>query len=258
MKRKIIFYILIFIFLSIFIVSGIQIYRIQSEYSRGVKEYNTLFDQAVVKEPDNPKGTVGTEDIKSNNPLGFNIDYDALYALNNDYIGWIYIPDTEITYPLVAYTDNDYYLHRTFSKEYNFAGTLFLDYLTNTLSHDNVIIYGHRMNNGSMFADLQKYLDQPFYEEHKNVYIFTKDEILIYEVFSSRIVGLEDDCYTVGFPSSDYFNSWVKDMKSRSRYPTTHTPILNNSVLTLSTCVKNNETSRIVIEAQLVGSYPLS
>ena len=256
MKRRVIFYILLLFFIAVFIISAIQIFRIQSEYSKGVKEYDNLFNQAIILDSDKVEAITSETEAPST-ILGFSIDYDELYSINNDYIGWIYIPDTVINYPLVSSSDNDYYLHRTFLKEYNFAGTLFLDYLTKDLSHSNVIIYGHRMNNGSMFADLEKYLKDTFYEEHNKIYIFTKHELFEFEIISCRVVGLEDECYTVGFSDTSAFNSWAARMKDQSRYTTSHALKDNANIITLSTCVRNNEDSRIVVQAQLVERYLL-
>lgn len=256
MRRRTIFIVLLIIFLAVFIFSAVQIFRIQREYSKGVEEYDYLFSHAAIPHSSSDSMDESASD-KPINQLGFIIDYDELYSLNSDYVGWIYIPNTEINYPIVSCTDNDFYLHRTFLKEYNFAGTLFLDYLTKELGSKNVIIYGHRMNNGSMFADLEKYLEESFYSDNKNIYIFTKNEILVYEIFSSRIVGLEDDCYTIGFSDIDSFNAWVFKMKNQSRYTTTHVQRANGNVITLSTCVRNNETTRNVVQAQLIERLPL-
>ena len=255
MKRKIIFYALSLIFAAVFIISMVQILQIQGEYDKGVKEYSYLFNQAITlpdeistaNKPENPAGF-----------LGFIINYDEMYALNHDYVGWIYIPNTMINYPMVSSNDNEYYLHHTFLKEYNFAGTLFLDSLTSSLNKDNVIIYGHRMNNNSMFHDLEYFLDESFYTDNKNIYIFTENELRVYEVLSARIVELDDACYTITFNSNNPFDEWTLKMKSRSRYPISLVPVPAKNVITLSTCVKGSETLRIIVQAQLTDSYPLS
>lgn len=255
-RRRIFFYIILAVFIGVFVYSAVQIIRIQSDYSKGVKEYDYLFNQAIILDDDHPEYT-GYSDNPFGNTLGFSIDYSELYDMNNDYIGWIFIPGTAINYPMVAGRDNEYYLHNTFMKEYNFAGTLFLDYMTNSLASSNTIIYGHRMNNGSMFADLEKYLDETFYKGSKYVYVFTEHDLLVYEIFSCRVVGLEDDCYTIGFTDDDAFNQWVFRMKTNSRYQTSLVQKANGKVITLSTCVRNDETSRIIVQAQLLNYCPL-
>ena len=256
MKRRVIIYVLMSIFAIVFVVSAIQIYRIQSEYKKGVDEYRYLYDQAIVIESGDPSGSI--KESAAEKLLGFSINFNEMYSTNSDYVGWIFIPDTEINYPMVVSYDNDYYLHRTFLKEYNFAGTLFLDCLTYNLDFFNTIIYGHRMNNGSMFADLEKYLLEPYYSEHKTIYIFSKNELLVYEVFTCRKVELDDECYAIGFADSDDFYRWVLRMKGDSNYSTSLAPTDNSNVITLSTCVRNDDTMRIILQAQLVDRYPLT
>jgi len=252
-KRRIIYYILLIIFAGVFVYSLIQINKIQSDYRKGVNEYTSLFDQAVIM---SPSGSDATDE--TNSPLGYRIEHEKMKELNSDYVGWISIPNTAINYPMVKSPNNDYYLHLTFLKEYNFAGTIFLDFRTPELDGDNTIIYGHRMNNGSMFADLEKFLSKSFYEENRYVYIFIDSEVLIYEIFSVRIVEIEDDCYTIYFPDTNAHASWLKQMKNYSRYTTDYTPEAGENVITLSTCVRGNETVRNVVQAQLVERFPLT
>ena len=90
--------------------------------------------------------------------------YVPAYEMNNDLTGWLRVYGTNIDYP-VMYTNNgnDYYLRRGFDKEKNSSGMLFLDYDCNFADSDNLIVYGHNMRNGTMFAELLKYRDEDFY-----------------------------------------------------------------------------------------------
>lgn len=86
------------------------------------------------------------------------MDLPALQQVNSDVIGWIAIPGTEISYPLVQDTDNDYYLTHTWNQNSSAVGAIFMDCRCSAdFSGFNTIVYGHRMNNGSMFAALKHY-----------------------------------------------------------------------------------------------------
>ena len=86
------------------------------------------------------------------------VDFDGLQAINEDIIAWLRVGALDLSYPVTQAEDNDYYLHRTFRREDNFAGCIFLDYLNEPdFSDQNSIIYGHNMKNGSMFGTLSHF-----------------------------------------------------------------------------------------------------
>ena len=93
-----------------------------------------------------------------NSAKEFKIDFDKLNEINSDIIGWIIIGNTNISYPVLKANDNDYYLHRNYSKEYSQAGSIFLDEAFNKIE-SGTIIYGHNMTDGSMFHDLSNIYD---------------------------------------------------------------------------------------------------
>src|SRR5699024_6284321 len=101
--------------------------------------------------------------------------FEELLAENNDVVGWITIDDTKIDYPIVQGKDNETYLNRNFFHEETRAGSIFMDYRNDVKSDENknMIIYGHRMKDGTMFQQLTKYLDQTFVEEHPTFTIDT-------------------------------------------------------------------------------------
>ena len=97
--------------------------------------------------------------------------YKKVYEKNNDLVGWIKIKNTNIDYPVMQTKDDySYYLKRNFNKKSSIYGTPFVgEGCGINPNSDNVIIYGHNMKNGTMFADLNKYKDKEFYESHKEV-----------------------------------------------------------------------------------------
>ena len=105
------------------------------------------------------------------------VDFDALREINPDIVGWIYIEDTNINYPIAQGPDNSYYLSRMYNKQWDGYGCIFMDYLNSPdFSDPNSVIYGHHMQNGSMFQNLAGYKEQEFYETHKTAYLLTPDK----------------------------------------------------------------------------------
>jgi sortase B len=120
------------------------------------------------------------------------VDFDAMKAVNEDIVAWIYDPGTTINYPIVQAEDNDYYLHRMLNGAYNANGTLFMDY-TNApdFTSQNTLIYGHNMKSGYMFGALINYKKQAFYDEHPFMYLLTPAQDYKLELICGAVV--EDD-----------------------------------------------------------------
>ena len=109
--------------------------------------------------------------------------YSALFDQNNDFIGWISIEGTNVKYPVMQTPDNpDYYLKHSFEKTYSDYGVPYIEESCAVGLSNNVVIYGHHMKNGSMFADLCNYTDKNFYEEHKTIQFDTLSSLGQYEV----------------------------------------------------------------------------
>lgn len=131
-----------------------------------------------------------------------NMDFSALREVNSDVLGWILIPGTAVSYPVVQGTDNDYYLNHTWKKWTSVVGSIFLECQNSRdLSDFNTIIYGHRMNNGSMFASLKNYKKQSWWSDHPCVYITDDSGSHKYEIFAAYEVSTEGETYRLGFGS---------------------------------------------------------
>ncbi len=262
MKKRHLYRILIGVFAFVLLFSFFQLVRIFLGYQESRNEYDSLIEKTPAPRPDS---TIPSEMTTEEEPYvvvqedgTLSINYEALTGLNQDYVGWLRIPETNINYPMVYHSDNDYYLRRTFLGSHNVGGAIFLDSRTGkSFESDHVIIYGHRMNDGSMFSDVKKYLDPSYYESHKQIFIYTKSEILTYEVFSARTVSVEDSCYTFSFSNHDTYVSWLKTMKAAAPYPTSLNPDGSSGTITLSTCVYNDGSSRNIVQACLVGREPI-
>ena len=150
-------------------------------------------------------------------PSSTQLDWDALRAINPDVVGWIVVPDTPISYPIVRGQDNAHYLRHTFSGERNASGAIFMDYRNSADFSDNqIILHGHNMRDGSMFAPLHGWTGDYFI-------IHTPDGIMVFEVFDRRMVSATDEIYQ------------LHDMEN------------GEQIVTLSTCVNGRAEMRFVV-----------
>lgn len=114
------------------------------------------------------------------------IDFKKLKKINSDVIGWIYIPGTEIDYPIVQGKDNEEYLHETVDGTKNRSGAIFMDHKgKKDFSADNNVIYGHHMKNGTMFADLLKFREKAFVKKHPVILLTTPGDTKKLRVISA-------------------------------------------------------------------------
>lgn len=180
------------------------------------------------------------------------IDLEALREANPDVIGWILIPETQIHYPLLQGEDNEYYLSHTWDGNYNTVGSIFLETNTNPeLTDFNTIIYGHNMQNGSMFADLHAFGEAEFLQSHPYVYILSDQGIFRYEIFSAYLAPLDGAAYGLSFNQEQTRIRFLEEVVESSLVRTDITPEITDRFLTLSTCSGAGYSNRWVVHARL-------
>lgn len=186
-------------------------------------------------------------------PRDRKIDFDALRALNDEVCAWIYVPNTNIDYPVVAGEDNDYYISHSANREKNRAGAIFLDYESDpSFADDHTLIYGHRMNDGSMFADLHKFEDQAFLSQNPEVFIYLPDgTVNVYRIFRAGVVDEYDEAYTIGFQDDQAYEAYLENMKKGDGFVAGTELSAQDRIITLSTCVRGQETDRYIVQAVL-------
>ncbi len=237
-----------------------QLASIFMGYRSGEKEYEEL-KQYVLAEPAAPgepgaavSAEAGDADAESSDsPVPMSrIDLDSLQEINSEAIGWIEIPDTIISYPMVHSTDNRYYLSHTFRKESNKSGSIFLETSNSADFSDlHTIIYGHNMKNGSMFAGLKDYSSKSYLDAHPYIYIDLADGSHCYQIFSCHEASVSDNCYTIGYQPDDIYAAFLESMQAASLYDTGVEVGIEDYVVTLSTCTKNG-TKRFVVHARKI------
>lgn len=185
----------------------------------------------------------------------FKIDFDGLYEINNSCFGWIKINNTNISYPIVKYTNNDYYLNHSFDHSSNSSGWIFADYRNACDGYDkNLIIYGHNVKNGTMFNALNNCTNKEWYSDNNNriISIYTPTETINYEIFSIYVIAAENYYTTTSFLSDSVFQTFLDTIKSRSIHKFNVDVTSNDHILTLSTCSDSN-VNRTVIHAKKVS-----
>lgn len=180
------------------------------------------------------------------------LDLQALREVNPEVVGWILIPDTKVDYPIVQGEDNEYYLNTTWDGVRSSVGSIFMECRNNPdFSDYHTIIYGHNMNNGSMFFTIRQYYSQTFWEVHPYVYILNDAGVWRYEIFSSYPAPVESSTYGLSFRQEQTKLNFLQMAAENSKIETGITPAVTDRVLTLSTCSGMGYTTRWVIHARL-------
>lgn len=184
------------------------------------------------------------------------LDLAALQAINPDVTGWIYIPGTNISYPILQGPDNDYYLKHTWERKWNGGGSIFLDcHCSPDFEDYHTVIYGHRMNNSTMFAQLHSYEEQDFLREHPSVYVADASCVRRYDVFSVWEPSVSSPVYTADLSTPEARQEFADLCLSSSQVEAGVVPDPEDKLLTLSTCTGNGHATRWVVQASLFRIY---
>lgn len=257
-KNKKIYFIIIIILLLIFALISLGVRYLKLYNSK--KDYDTL--KEFMKDDLEDIGLNNTETIIVNNNERIN-KVKELQKINSDIVGWLEIPNTNISYPILQGIDNSYYMKHNYKKERVIDGSLFLDknYDWNKPS-DNLLIYGHN-NRGSsdMFVELLKYKNEDFYNQHPQIRFTTSTEDDIYEiisVFVSRVYyKRETDVfryyYFIDANNKDEFDEYVSQSKNVSLYDIDTTAEYGEQLITLSTCDWSQKDGRFVVVAKKIN-----
>lgn len=187
---------------------------------------------------------------KSNNEINF----EKLKSQNSDTVFYLKVNNTNISYPVVKYSDNNYYLNHSFDKSKNSAGWLFADYKNKLDGTDkNIVVYGHNRRDGSMFGTLKNILNKEWYDNTDNmdiVYMGIRGKH-IYKVFSIYKIENEDYYITTQFNNDSEYKKFLTTIKSRSIKDFNVEISETDSILILSTCANNNK-YRVVLHAKRI------
>ena len=183
----------------------------------------------------------------------------VLHEKNPDCVAWITIEGTVIDYPVMYRPgQKNYYLHRDFNGNHASAGALFIAENCDPDDSDNVIIYGHHMNSGKMFAALNQYKKQSFYEEHRRIVYETLQGQETYEVmfaFTTPVYTVHDFEYYAFSKanSAEEYDAYISACRERALYDTGVTARYGDKLLTLSTCEYSQKNGRMVVVARRIN-----
>lgn len=260
--KKWVIIVFMFFFLSLLIISTIGIYIWLNDNKNIKNMQDKVMNDTTVKEKKDNENTenINPPEDKSDDYWDYikmnllEVNFQDLLAKNSDTVGWIQVNGTNINYPIVQTTNNDYYLHHAFDRTANDAGWVFMDYRNNAVNFDqNTIIYAHSRYNGTMFGSLKNILDSSWYN-NKNNYIIrlsTPTENTMWQVFSVYTIEKESYYITPNFQTEAEYSEFLNTMKLRSKANFSATVNTSDKVLTLSTC-KDNFGSRVVMHAKLI------
>lgn len=199
---------------------------------------------------DNADGAVPKVDDKE-----ISVQYRELFLQNPDLVGWVMVDGTKIDYPVMWTPEEpEFYSHRGFDKKESQNGLPFMDQSSNISEYGgNLIIYGHNMKNGSIFADLLKYTDKTYWETHKNIQFDTLHETRIYKIFAVA-KGTDVNSLPYGFTKASETDcvQALEKINALKLYDTGENAIYGDDFITLSTCDYNSADGRIMVMARRV------
>lgn len=264
-KRKIIYY-SIYTILALLIILSIIYIANNFLSKKQAKQESQLLDEIEIDENQVEETNKITEEIEettqeniqeTNNQNSERIlKVQKLQEENSDIVGWLEIEGTSINYPVLQGTDNEYYMTHNYKKQKSKNGSIFLtkDYDW-SIPSSNLLMYGHNLNNGTMFQELLKYAKEEFYKEHPIIRFTTNKEDAEYEiisVFKSRVYYKTEKnvfryYFFVNANSEAEYNEFVQNAKKESLYDIDKTAKFGDQLITLSTCSYHVEDGRFAV-----------
>ena len=258
MRRKIIGVMILICSLCILGYSGYKL--ISYFYDNHVNEQEFIeIKDLIINEPvvfiDEDTGELRLPDEKT--LAEFVNPFVNLQAENSDFVGWLFIPDTNIDYPVMQTPKNEqYYLHRNFHKKWSSHGCLFASAksVIDPEPSMNIVIYGHHMRVDSMFHSLEKYKSKEFYENHKYIQFNTPTRYATYEVIAAFKTDVHNGTYKYYEfinGTEEEFNEFIRETVGRTPY-TTSGAVYGDQFITLSTCAYHTNNGRYVVVAKRI------
>lgn len=180
--------------------------------------------------------------------------FQNLLDINPNIVGWLTIDNTKIDYPILQSSDNSHYLNRNYKEDTSKSGSIFMDYRNQADSLDkHTIVYGHQMKDGSMFGQLDKFLDEDFFSQHKEFQFDTIYESYRVEIFSVYVTTTDFNYIQTDFSTDEAYMDFMEVIKEKSKMPTNIQITEKDNIITLSTCndLQDPEAGRFVLHGKL-------
>lgn len=185
------------------------------------------------------------------------IDFETLQQENDEIYAWIRIPDTVIDYPVLqSKTDDSFYIHKGVNKEYLFAGAIYSEMQNaRDFSDPNTVLYGHNMKDGSMFASLHNFKDRDYFDKNREILIYTPEHIYHYEIFASYTYDDRHLLNSFNLKNKEVFDDYLEEIysiRAMDAYFMDEPKVTSDDkIITLSTCVGNDASSRYLVQGVL-------
>lgn len=250
-----------------FLVSGVRVLTILNANRKANAEYNVLRETAKSEVSPAasavlPTAAARTEETVTAPPApvrAFSVDVAGLQARYPDIKGWIVLDGTQIDYPIVQAKDNDYYLYRLYDGTQNANGSIFMDCRnTGIFLDDNTVIYGHNMQSGIMFAVLNRYKSQQFFEEHPTMVISTADGDYLAELICGTVEDGNNPFVQYHFNSFEDMEDYVNQRREQSSFQSEVRLQPGDKLLTLCTCTYELFNGRFMLIAKVSEMYEQS
>lgn len=267
-KKKWIWWLLLILFAAGFIIAivtiGIERYqqekekdnyqKLQEEVANtkevGKKTENKIQEEAV---PEDILKKLGIEIPEKN------IDFAALKEENEDIYAWIYIPGTEIDYPVLQHpTDDSYYLEHNLDGSKGYPGCIYTETVNSRdFTDPNTVLYGHNMKDGSMFAALHNYEDSQVFEENPYIFIYTPEKTFVYQIFAAYKYNAIHLIYNFDLSNREIFQNYLDQIfETREMGANIWKDIsvnAENHIVTLSTCISGEKNKRFLVQGVLLN-----
>jgi len=228
-----------------FSYSGMKVFNYWKQGRQSEEMTQHLIDQGVTQRPEQPAPAQKEPEPPEYAPVS--VDFQALHEESEDIVAWLYGPDTLLDYPVAQSGDNEYYLRRLLNGRWNVGGTIFQDYRCPAdYSAWHTLIYGHHMNNGTMFGTLQNYKEQAYYDENPVIYLLTPEKDFKVELIAGFLSDADGEVYSLPDTRQEK-DALVAYCLSRSDFQTRTQVHTEDRLLTLSTCSDDYNNARYVL-----------
>lgn len=273
-KNEIISKVIVLISVAVLIVCVIALMVYFYGIFEAKKNHNTLKDKYNVYNNISQTGSLGNSNVPSSSPIeiGNNGEIirnplvilpfaEEMLEINDDYVGYVSIPDV-LSEAVVQADDNDYYLKKNIYKQNRSCGTVYADYRNkindySDLQSDNIILYGHNQRDGTMFGQLDFYKwDPKYWLKNPYIYFDNKYEQSTYVIIASFVINTEpehdngkvfDYHNYINFNEKYPFDTFIREINERSHFNTGIDVNEDDQFITLSTCSYEWEPARHVI-----------
>lgn len=243
------------LFFVVFLFSANQVAQYLLEGHAANSAYDELRRDGQIKTSSAEKDA-NDDTEQENRKQIVSMDFSEMKEINPDVIGWIKCEDTVIDYPVLHTDNNDYYLTHLYNNNINARGSIFMDCVNKSIETDrNLVIYGHNMQDGSMFACLNGYKKQEYYEKHPTMMLYTPEGDFLIELICGTIEDGGKVFARYRFANDKDFESYVNQFIEQSTFQSNAQLMPGDHIITLCTCTYENYNARYALIGRLVPLY---